>query len=568
MRAASARLVVAIAVFSGTLAHAWAAPTRTITVPTTMFRSVHALSSHHRDLRLAYPATHIAFSWVGPNATKVRFRTWSEDGTASSWARTPEVHGPRRAERKGRHFSSMLTVDRAVRVEWAGVGPRAEDIQRVTLDYLNTLDGPRREVKVPTVAEAAEGPSIITRAQWGADESMKRDCARNFFPLQQIFVHHTAGKNYDSNPKATMRAIYWYHVVRQGWCDIGYNFVIGPEGTVFEGRFARRYKPWELHDGETPSGRVVAGAHAAGYNSGSLGVSLMGNYSQIPLPPAARRTLVELLAWEVDRHELDPEARHTYRNPDSGLSRRLRVIAGHRDAGQTDCPGSYVYSDLRRIRRDVSTLKGAGRVSTEITLAPAAPRIDYGSTATLSGSLTDAAGTGMVGKQVRSYVRVGSGRWKVGPESLTAENGEYELNLEATRKTKVIAVYEGDATSWGAQSRAATVNVAPVVTIDAEGGTDVGGATHYPSGTTEVVFIGSVEPPHVNRSVIVRISVLGPEGGYETVGEVVADLDDSSAYRAEFPIPENGSYQAIAIFRADEDHTGARSDPATFLVGV
>src|SRR3712207_8804536 len=47
--------------------------------------------------------------------------------------------------------------------------------------------------------------------------SLKRTsggCVRRFFPVQQLFVHHTAGANFDRNPKATMRAIYWYHVVR------------------------------------------------------------------------------------------------------------------------------------------------------------------------------------------------------------------------------------------------------------------------------------------------------------------------------------------------------------------
>jgi hypothetical protein len=565
MRTVLLRLFVIIAVLSGTLATAWASPTHTISVPTTLARSVHALGVRHQVVHLDYPATHIAFSWIGLDGSRVRFRTWSTEGAPSGWTRAPEVHGSRAAERAGRHFSAMLAVDRAVRVEWSVAGKHTAGTSRVTLDYLNTVDGPRREVEVPVVAAAAEGPPIVTRAQWGADESLKRSCTRNFYPLQQLFVHHTAGKNYDSNPKATMRAIYWYHVVRQGWCDIGYNFVIGPDGTVFEGRYARHYKPWELHDGESSGGRVVAGAHTSGYNSGSLGVSLMGNYSQIPLPPAARRSLVELLAWEVDRHGLDARARHTYRNPDSGSTRRLRVISGHRDAGTTACPGSFVYRDMRRIRRDVDTLKGAGRMATEISLAPT--RVDYGSTAALSGTLVDAADNGMVAKPIRSYVKVADGRWRLGPQTVTGEDGEFELQLEATRNSKVIAVYEGDALTWGAQSRAARVKVAPSVTIETEGGTEVAGISHFPTGTQTVALIGVVDPPHGELTVDVRVGRVDAAGEFELLVEVTVDLDDAGNYRYDFVVPADDTYRAVAIFRGDPDHASSRSDAHTFAVG-
>jgi hypothetical protein len=111
--------------------------------------------------------------------------------------------------------------------------------------------------------------------------------------VQQLFVHHTAGSNFDRHPKATMRAIYWFHTVRRGWCDIGYNFVISWDGRVFEGRWARRYKPWEVHDSEDARGRAVAGAHVSGFNSGSVGVSVMGNFSRVSAPPDVRRTLAE-----------------------------------------------------------------------------------------------------------------------------------------------------------------------------------------------------------------------------------------------------------------------------------
>lgn len=563
MRTALVRLSITVSVIAATLAPAWSAPVRTITLPETLARSVHASSEHHRRVELGYPATHIAFSWQGPAGSAVRYRTVSETGETSGWARAPEVHGPRWAERRGRHFSAVLGVGRVVEVEWAGVGRRAHAIERITLDYLNTVDGPRREVQIPRVAGASDAPQVVTRAQWGADESLRknRNCSRSFHRLRQIFVHHTAGKNYDSNPRSTMRAIYWYHVVRQGWCDIGYNFVIGADGTIFEGRWARRYKPWELHDGETASGRVVAGAHTGGYNSGSLGVSLMGNYSQIPLPPSARRSLVELLAWEVDRHGLKPRGKHTFN------SRTLNRIAGHRDAGSTACPGSYVYKQLPAIRREVEAARGRGRASSTIALAAPSSAVTYGEPATFTGTLATAHDEPLVGRQVSSYVKEGARRWRLGPGSVTDESGGYSLEVDVRRNTKVIAVYEGDALTWGAQSPVARARVAPLVTIEAlDGDANPAGVSHYPSGTGEVVLAGEVVPAHVHQSVRVRVSRL--EGSeYQVVERGVAELDNASAYSYRFLVDEEGgTYQAIALFSADEDHARARSEPVTFVV--
>ena len=155
---------------------------------------------------------------------------------------------------------------------------------RVKVDLLNTVDGPTKLVPAARAEAGASGPNIVTRAEWGADESIKSTsggCSRSFWRVQQLFVHHTAGVNNDPDPEATMRAIYWYHTKSRGWCDIGYNFVIGPDGSIFEGRWARSYMPWESHTGEDAQGRAVSGAHVANFNSGSVGISMMGNFQDV-----------------------------------------------------------------------------------------------------------------------------------------------------------------------------------------------------------------------------------------------------------------------------------------------
>jgi hypothetical protein len=355
----TSRITLCLVLITSALATAQAstpAAANKATVPRTMARSMTetAASGVGRAL-LEFPATHIAFSWTGDEGTGVRYRTWYADGHVSRWRGAREAHDMGHGRS---HYSGVIQVDRPATVEWRPVQPRATDLGSVTLDYLNTEDGLRVPAARKTAARAPSTPAIVTRAQWGADESIKRvgpNCTRSFWPVQQLFVHHTAGSNYDPNPKATMRAIYWYHTVRRGWCDIGYNFVIGWNGAIYEGRWARRYQPWEVHSSEDRRARAVRGAHVEGFNTGSVGVSLMGNFSTARLPPRMRGALVRLLAWEADRHNLAPLGRHVYRNPETGLRRRLQYIAGHRDAGQTSCPGGNLYRILPFIRRAVMT---------------------------------------------------------------------------------------------------------------------------------------------------------------------------------------------------------------------
>jgi N-acetylmuramoyl-L-alanine amidase-like protein len=385
---------------------------------------------------LDFPATHIAFSWNGDEGAGVRYRTLDRGGRASLWRKAREAHD---MEHGRSHYSGVIQVDRPAHVEWRPVERRGQQVSSITLDYLNTMDGTRVSVTRGESARAATTPAIVTRAQWGADESIKkvgRNCRRSFWPVQQLFVHHTAGSNFDPNPRATMRAIYWYHTVRRGWCDIGYNFVIGWNGVVYEGRWARRYKPWEVHSSEDRSGRVVRGAHVSSFNTGSVGISLMGNFSTTRLPVRMRWALVRLLAWEADRHDLPPLGRHVYRNPETGLRRRLPYIAGHRDAGQTACPGGNVYRTLPSIRRAVKRAIGAGRASTSIALTRPARTLRYGSWARLSGRLARRTGTPMPGREVTLYARTQPAAWRQLDTVITAPDGRFSRRLTPGADTR------------------------------------------------------------------------------------------------------------------------------------
>lgn len=546
--------------------------TRTVSFPRTLARSF--TLGREGAVSTKWPATHIGFSWKGDEGTGVRYRIHRVDGPASRWRRAPENHDSERGEQ---HFSGVLGVGRAERVEWEVVRPPGKSIRDVTLDYMNTVDGARveKEMAVEQRTAAAGAPDIVTRAEWGADESIKStsgSCVRQFFPVQQLFVHHTVGRNFDSNPEATMRAIYYFHTQRQGWCDVGYNFVVGWDGTIYEGRWARKYEPWEVHSSEDRTGRAVAGAHVAGYNSGSVGVSVMGNFSEAQPPPAVRRALAELLAWEADRHDLKPRGEHTYRNPETGESRRLKYIAGHRDAGYTECPGNFLYAALPAVREDTATVMGAGKAESVMSAAAEPRRITNGESTTVAGTLKLDDDTPLAFQSVVLYTNEGGRGWTVAGTTTTGADGAFSFSLAPQANTKAFVVYDGDDATWGSQSRQIAIRVAPGVTLVPEGAVvDAFGTYHYPAGTTTARLTGTIAPPHTGKRVTVRVWEAAVDGTLELIAKSDRRLDRSGSYSYEVDLPDTRAgarYRAITWFKGDGDHVRAPSPEVYFTIGV
>ncbi len=441
-RRAAIKISVVIATLAAVLVPALAVPARTISIPRTLTAKV--ATGGDRSVTFGFLPTHVAFSWTGTEGTGVEF---SVDGRR--WTVATESHD---LEEGSRHHSGIFSVARPQGLRWRPLGPGAS---RVTIDYLNTEDGPREERVVPETAAAAAGtPDIVSRSEWLADESLKRtsgSCKRDFSPLQQLFVHHTAGSNYDDDPAATMRAIYAYHVKSRGYCDIAYNFVIGWDGRIYEGRWARSYGPWEVPSSENTSGKVVVAAHTLGFNTGSVGISLMGNFVGASPPRAMKDALVGLLAWEVDRHDLDPVAKHRYINPDSGTRKWLPVIAGHRDAGQTECPGGRLYKRLPNLRERVAAKAAPGKDLPNVHLSAPAHTIIKGETTVLTARVTTSAGDALVSQPVTVYGKRG-GRWSVRGTGTTDGYGKIYVEAAPKRNVRFRAVYEGSNLSWGAQS--------------------------------------------------------------------------------------------------------------------
>ena len=269
--------------------------------------------------------------------------------------------------------------------------------------------GPTRLAAVADVP----APPIVTRAQWGADESL-RGRRPGFSAVSRLVVHHTAQPgNGVADPAAALRGVYRYHVRNQGWSDIGYNFVIDEAGRTYEGRWAQAYGPGEVHDGEDARGLGVIGAHTASYNTGAMGVALLGNFQYGAEPtPAALSALVELLAWKASNHGIDPTATVRATRFGGSETRTVGAISGHRDYGTTSCPGQNLYELLPAVRERVRRRLLAGTVGYRILTTD-------GSFATFGDvdPIGDLPSTGVRGAQVlgAAGTPTGAGAWVVAP---------------------------------------------------------------------------------------------------------------------------------------------------------
>lgn len=182
----------------------------------------------------------------------------------------------------------------------------------------------------------ALGINIITREEWGAPSYS--DWTPSVVKVNRIVVHHTATSVNMSNPSQTVKAIYDEHRFRCSnnvgrypdncaldytWSDIGYNYLIDPHGSVYEGR---------------AGGNGVIGAHAIP-NSGSIGIGMLGNFDNALPTTQALDTLKKMIGtlslinqFEVSWH--------------TGLF-------GHRDYLNTACPGQRLFELLPYIANEV-----------------------------------------------------------------------------------------------------------------------------------------------------------------------------------------------------------------------
>ena len=222
-------------------------------------------------------------------------------------------------------FGAQLRMDASevASVVWSAVVP-ANQAPRVEAAEVGSVASPLRSDL------AAIG--VVSRSEWGARSG--RGCAGNT-DKYRMAIHHTVTPA-TSDPGVRLRGIQSYHMDSNGWCDIGYHFLVSLDGRMWEGR------PLEQ-----------LGTHVGNHNTGNVGISFIGCFHSsgcndwTPFtPPAVMLDAGATLVREMSR---------IY-----GITVNATNVKGHRDhAGATSsCPGDNLHALLPDIRARASGPSG------------------------------------------------------------------------------------------------------------------------------------------------------------------------------------------------------------------
>ncbi|CAE1322054.1 PGRP [Acanthosepion pharaonis] len=157
-------------------------------------------------------------------------------------------------------------------------------------------------------------PNIISRSEWGARRPRDRQSLST--PVKYAVVHHSNTPQCLDKPSCIkrMQSIQNFHMNVRRWSDIAYNFLIGGDGNVYEGR------GWD-----------TVGAHVIGYNKISIGICVIGNYTEYKPNEISLNALKRMLSCL----EFKNKVINKY------------VLRGHRDLGSTTCPGNKLYRIIK-----------------------------------------------------------------------------------------------------------------------------------------------------------------------------------------------------------------------------
>ena len=272
------------------------------------------------------------------------------EGAPQSADASQSAQAPAMSEEK----AAVLEPEYASRASGAGAGA------------LTAARIPRTPLPAATTAHGLTVP-VVTRAEWGAPTSEPGDWETEYAAAPFVVVHHTAGtNNYTCDQSAgIVKGIYNFHANSLGWSDIGYNFLVDKCGRAFEGRWGTL---------ASPKGQMAIGGHSRGFNTGTMGISMIGDYTSVAPSSATLTTVGRLSAWQLARAGVAPDSSGVFvskgnKKYPAGTRVTLPRISGHRDNGYTECPGAAAYPLLPKMRRiAVDELASAGTPASPVDL--------------------------------------------------------------------------------------------------------------------------------------------------------------------------------------------------------
>jgi hypothetical protein len=296
--------------------------------------------------------TMAGLTWTASRGdVRLQMRFKSKDGWTAWQTASPLGDGPDPGSGEGGRFGTApLIIDPSDALQVRVTGTALPKDLRLALIHSEPTAKDEMIVAGRQAAGAARAgaavgqPAILTRAQWGANESWRSGSPTIDTTIVQTHIHHSASSNgyAASAVPALIRSFYKYHTQSLGWSDIGYNFLVDSFGQIWEGRYGGITVP-------------VRGAHTLGFNTNSAGFCVIGNLELVQPTSATISSLSALAAWKLGLYGRDPQgwASVTSSGSDkykSGRVVNLPVIDGHRDTNDTACPGSNLYAQLAAIR--------------------------------------------------------------------------------------------------------------------------------------------------------------------------------------------------------------------------
>jgi len=192
-------------------------------------------------------------------------------------------------------------------------------------------------------------PKIHTRADWGAESFIGSTSPLGDPYINNITFHHAAGFGAENLNEglAQVKAIQDFHQNGRGWSDIGYHFVVDEAGNLFQGR---PYRDANATFESIPP--LARGAHAGGANTGNIGVCLLGCYHPAEtayscldsISPATLDSLTTVFAFLAENYTVE-----------------TKNLTGHRDWGNTSCPGDNNYVLIPDIKIGMDNLLTFGQ---------------------------------------------------------------------------------------------------------------------------------------------------------------------------------------------------------------
>ncbi len=184
-------------------------------------------------------------------------------------------------------------------------------------------------------------PEYVDRETWSTYLNLTNTANRTPTNVTHLVVHHSAGQNTSSDFAAVVRSYWDLHANGRNWGDMGYQWLVDPNGVVYQGRAFN-----------VDGNKDIIGTHAGGFNTNSMGICVIGDYTNLHPPAEALASMYEVLAWKADERGIDPMGSSLH-SPSGNVQRH---IVGHRDVTNTQCPGNTFYTRLPDVRRQVALL--------------------------------------------------------------------------------------------------------------------------------------------------------------------------------------------------------------------